>query len=62
MRDYLTVADVAALLQLSEKSVYRLAQRGELPGFKAGGSWRFRRQDIDAWAVALVGRKKEAKR
>lgn len=54
MRDYPTVADVAALLQLSEKSVYRLAQRGELPGFKAGGSWRFRRQDIDAWAAAQL--------
>lgn len=54
--EYLTVADVAALLKLSEKTVYRLAQRGELPGFKAGGSRRFRRRDIDAWAEALVGR------
>ena len=54
MQEYLTVADVAALLKLSEKTVYRLAQRGELPGFKAGGSWRFRRRDVDAWAAALV--------
>jgi excisionase family DNA binding protein len=46
VQEYLTVADVAALLKLSEKTVYRLAQRGALPGFKAGGSWRFRRRDI----------------
>jgi len=40
---------VAELLSLSEKSTYRLAQKGDLRGFKAGGSWRFRQEDIDAW-------------
>jgi excisionase family DNA binding protein len=54
MEEYLTVPQVAELLQLSEKTVYRLAQRGELPGFKAGGSWRFRRTDIDAWAAEQI--------
>jgi excisionase family DNA binding protein len=56
---YLTVPEVAELLRLSEKTVYRLAQQGELPGFKAGGSWRFRREDIDAWAARLVRRQQE---
>ena len=59
MEHYLTVAEVAELLRLSEKTVYRLAQQGELPGFKAGGSWRFRREDIDAWASRLVRRQQE---
>jgi excisionase family DNA binding protein len=45
----LTLREVAELLSLSEKSAYRLAQKGDLPGFKAGGSWRFRQEDIDAW-------------
>lgn len=49
MQEYLTVADVAAVLKLSEKTVYRLSQRGEVPGFKAGGSWRYRRLDLEAW-------------
>ncbi|RKY16977.1 MAG: DNA-binding protein [Planctomycetota bacterium] len=57
MPDYLTVPQVAELLQLSEKTVYRLAQRGELPAFKVGGSWRFRRQDIDDWAAKQVERR-----
>ena len=61
LEEYLTVPDVAELLKLSAKSVYRLAQRGELPGFKAGGTWRFRRRDIDAWAAALVKQKKGEK-
>ncbi len=50
----MTVPEVAELLKLSEKTVYRLAQKKDLPGFKAGGSWRFRRRDIDAWAAKQI--------
>lgn len=45
----LTVKDVAVLLQVDEKTIYRLTRRGELPGFKVAGAWRFRRADMDAW-------------
>jgi predicted DNA-binding transcriptional regulator AlpA len=38
MERYLIVPQIAELLQLSEKTVYRLAQRGKLPGFKAQNS------------------------
>lgn len=50
----LTLREVAQLPKLSERSVYRLAQRAELPGFKAGGSWRFRSEDIDTWIAAKL--------
>jgi excisionase family DNA binding protein len=45
----MTVRDLAEYLKVDEKTVYRLAQRGELPGFKVAGTWRFKHQDIDAW-------------
>ncbi len=45
----MTVRDVANFLNVDEKTVYRLAQRGELPGFKVAGTWRFKREDIDQW-------------
>ena len=45
----MTVRDVAAYLNVNEKTVYRLAQKRELPGFKVAGAWRFRRGDIDRW-------------
>jgi excisionase family DNA binding protein len=32
-----------------EKTIYRLIQKGELPGFKVAGSWRFKRADMEAW-------------
>lgn len=45
----LTVREVADLLRVDSKTVYRLTQRGELPGFKVAGSWRFMRDDIETW-------------
>lgn len=47
--DIMTLKAVAAYLKLTEKKAYRLAAEGKLPGFKVGGSWRFKRQDIDYW-------------
>ena len=48
----MTVRDVAAYLNVNEKTVYRLAQRGELPGFKVAGAWRFQQSDLDDWISA----------
>lgn len=45
----MTVRQVAAYLNVNEKTVYRLAQRRELPAFKVAGAWRFKREDIDLW-------------
>ncbi len=45
----LTLKEVAAYLKLAKKTAYRLASEGKLPGFKVGGSWRFKREDLEAW-------------
>jgi excisionase family DNA binding protein len=45
----MTVRDVASVLSVDEKTVYRLVQSGRLPGFKVGGAWRFLRVDLDQW-------------
>ena len=45
----MTVRDVAATLNVDEKTIYRLAQRGDLPGFKVAGAWRFQRADLQRW-------------
>ena len=47
--EILTLREVAAYLKLAEKTAYRLAAQGKLPGFKVGGSWRFRKFDIERW-------------
>ena len=45
----MTVREVAEHLNVDEKTIYRLAQRGDLPGFKVAGTWRFQRPDIQGW-------------
>lgn len=45
----MTVREVAGYLNVDDKTIYRLAKRGELPGFKVAGAWRFRKVDIDTW-------------
>jgi excisionase family DNA binding protein len=47
--EILTLKEVAVYLKLAEKTAYKLAAAGKLPGFKVGGSWRFKREDIDRW-------------
>jgi excisionase family DNA binding protein len=45
----LTLKEVAKYLKLTEKTAYRLAAEKKLPGFKVGGSWRFKSEDLEAW-------------
>lgn len=47
--EILTLPEVAQLLKVAEKTVYTMAQKGEIPAFKVRGQWRFKRDDIDAW-------------
>lgn len=47
--EILTLKEVAAYLKLAEKTAYKLAAEGKLPGFKVGGSWRFKREDVQNW-------------
>ena len=47
--EILTISEVAELLKIAEKTVYVLAQRREVPGFKVGGQWRFSRAAINLW-------------
>lgn len=44
-----TIKELALYLKLAEKTAYRLASDGMLPGFKVGGAWRFRKAEVDRW-------------
>lgn len=50
----MTVRDVAEYLRVSEAKVYRLAKGGELPVFRIGKAWRFRRDLLDDWLSRRV--------
>ncbi len=56
--EILTLKEVADYLKLAEKTAYRLAAEGKLPGFKVGGSWRFKREDVLQWIEEQKGKGK----
>lgn len=47
--DILTIREVAEYLKIKTKTPYNLASGGKLPGFKVGGVWRFRKEEIACW-------------
>jgi len=46
LQEIITPSQVADLLQVHVKTVYRLAEQGIIPGNKIGRRWRFSRQRI----------------
>jgi PTS system nitrogen regulatory IIA component len=49
MTDFLTVKQLAEHLQVSDKTIYRMLWRGDLPGRRVGSQWRFSRSEVDFW-------------
>ena len=47
--EVMTIDDLAAYLQVSKSSLYKLAQEGRVPGQKVGRHWRFHKAVIDHW-------------
>ena len=47
----LGVKDVARILNVSEKSIYRWIQRGEMPAYKVNDQYRFNRAELLEWAT-----------
>jgi PTS system nitrogen regulatory IIA component len=48
----LTVQDVAGLLKVSEKTVYRWINEQSLPGYRVSGQYRFNRAELLEWATS----------
>lgn len=47
--EILNIKQVSEFLQVTERTIYRLAAAKKIPAFKVGGTWRFSRSDIDSW-------------
>ena len=60
--DIMTIDEVADYLRINKKTAYRLAAESKLPGFKVGGTWRFRRTDIQDWIKRQASSKKDKKK
>lgn len=52
-KEVMTIEDVANYLRIPRSSVYKLAQKGDLPGRKVGKHWRFHRGTIADWVAGI---------
>ena len=56
--EILTLEEVAVYLKAGKRTVYRLAQKGGIPAFKLGGTWRFCRSDLERWIAESTNKQK----
>lgn len=49
VREVMTVKQLAEYLQLSEMTIYKLANSSSILATKVGRCWRFRKQLVDEW-------------
>jgi excisionase family DNA binding protein len=47
--EILTLEELAEYLKVSPWTIYRFVRERNLPSYKIGGQWRFRKEQVDAW-------------
>ena len=47
--EVMTVPQLAEYLQCNKSTIYRLIKKGDIPAFKVGADWRFKRDVIEKW-------------
>lgn len=56
----ITIEELAEMLKVSPRTIYRMLEKGELQfAIKIQGSWRFKEEDIMSW---LESQKMECKK
>ena len=48
-QEIVTVRGLAKYLHCHQSTIYRMVNNGEIPGFRLGGGWRFKIDDIERW-------------
>jgi len=46
--EIMTLEEVAAYLKVTTRTIYRMLDENQIPAFKIRGTWRFRKDEIEA--------------
>jgi len=49
MAKWLKLKEAANYLKMGRSTLYKLANKGEIPAHKAGREWRFDAEELDKW-------------
>ena len=56
MVQYLSVKQMAEILQVSQRTIYRLIDSGKLPAYKLDRDWRIAKEDINQFLEKRINR------
>jgi excisionase family DNA binding protein len=57
--EIMTIKEVSEYLKMNYRTVYRLAEKGEIPAFKVGKNWRVRKDLLDKWIEDQIDKKSQ---
>lgn len=61
--EVLTVKEASGYLKISEKTLYRFIREQNIPAFKLGREWRFKKSLLDEWMEKrIIQRQKEMRK
>ena len=49
VEEIMTLKEVAIYLKVKNRTIYKWVRERTIPAHKLGGTWRFRRPEIDKW-------------
>lgn len=61
MNEIMTLEEVAAYLKVTTRTIYRMLDESQIPAFKIRGTWRFRKDQIEAMTLGAPTPKKGKK-
>lgn len=60
--EVLTVKEASGYLKVAEKTLYRFIREQNIPAFKLGREWRFKRSLLDAWMEKRISQTQKGSR
>jgi excisionase family DNA binding protein len=60
--EIMSLDELVDYLKVSKSTLYKLVQRGHLPGKKIGKQWRFHKEAVDAWLKNQTGQSRHRKK
>jgi len=58
--EVLTVKEASGYLKIAEKTLYRFIREQNIPAFKLGKEWRFKRSLLDAWMEKRINQTRKS--
>lgn len=59
--EVLTIKEASDYLKIAEKTLYRFIREQNMPAFKLGREWRFKKSLLDSWIEKRISQSQKRK-